>query len=258
NIPDVIWTSAADYGMVFVGPNVERLTGYTQEEEYQTGNWIKWFDRLHPNDAKKTKTAFRKFVKVGKPYDIEYRFKRKDGRWVWINERSMGTYQKDGKKYADGLISDITERKHAEEELRRSEEKYRSLVSNIPDIVWTSDKGCNIVYIGTNVERLTGYTQEEEYQTGNWIKWFDRLHPNDMEKAKASLWGFIKGKQPYDIEYRFKRKDGKWIWIHDRSLGTYKKDGKLYADGLLSDITEQKRLEESRIEQAAALANAKA
>jgi len=258
NIPDVVWTSAEDYGMAFVGPNVERITGYTQEEEYRCSNWLKWFDRLHPDDARKTKAAFRKFVKVGKPYDIEYRFKRKDGSWVWINERSVGTYIKDGKKYADGLLSDITERKQAEEEIRRSEEKYRSLVSNIPDIVWTSDENCNIVYVGTNVERLTGYNQEEEYRLGNWIKWFGRLHPEDMEKAKTSLWGFIKGKQPYDVEYRFKRKDGKWIWIHDRSLGTYIKDGKKYADGLLSDITEQKRIEESRIEQAAALAKAKA
>ncbi len=259
NIPDVVWTSDEDYGIVYVSPNVERLTGYTQEEEYRLGDWMKWFDgRLHPDDADNAETAFQEFIKGKKPYDIEYRLKRKDGRWVWVNERSVGTYEKDGKLYADGLITDITERKQAEEELRRSEEKYRSLVSNIPDVAWSSDEDCNIVYVSPNVKRLTGYTQKEEYKLGDWMKWLDRLHPNDMEKAKASLWGFIKGNQPYDIEYRFKRKGGKWIWIHDRSLGTYKKDGKLYADGLLSDITEHKRIEEARIDQATALAKTEA
>ena len=156
------------------------------------------------------------------------------------------------------LKASESERKQAEEELRRSEEKYRSLVSNIPDVVWTSDEDCNIVYVNPNVERLTGYTQKEEYKLGDWMKWLDRVHPDDVEEAKAALCGFIKGKQPYDIEYRFKRKDGKWIWIYDRSLGTYKKDGRLYADGLLSDITEHKRIEEERIDQAAALAKTKA
>ncbi len=133
----------------------------------------------------------------------------------------------------------------AEEALKKSEKKYRSLISNIPDVAWTSDENYRTVFVSPNIERLTGYTQEEEYQLGNWMKWLDRLHPDDIEKAKAALWGFIKGKQPYDIEYRFQRKDGRWIWIHDRSVGTYEKDGKIYADGLFSDITERKKLEHS-------------
>ena len=142
-------------------------------------------------------------------------------------------------------LQDITERKRAEEALRGSEEKYRSLISNIPDVAWTSDENCRIVFISPNIERITGYTQEEEYQVGDWMKWFDRLHPDDVEHAKAVFREFIKGGKPYDIEYRLKRKDGRWVWINERSLGTYAKDGKLYADGLISDVTERKRAEEN-------------
>jgi len=142
-------------------------------------------------------------------------------------------------------LGTITERKGAEKALRRSEEKYRSLISNIPDVAWTSDENCRIVFISPNIERITGYTQEEEYQVGDWMKWFDRLHPDDVEHAKAVFREFIKGGKPYDIEYRLKRKDGRWVWINERALGTYEKDGKLYADGLISDVTERKRAEEN-------------
>ena len=81
------------------------------------------------------------------------------------------------------LEASESECKRAEGKLRRSEEKRRSLVSNIPDVIWTSNEDYSIVYVSPNVERLTGYTQKEEYQLGDWMKWLDRLHPDDLEKA---------------------------------------------------------------------------
>ena len=138
----------------------------------------------------------------------------------------------------------ISKCKKMEEAVRENEEKYRSLISNIPDVAWTSDENYNIVFISSNIEKLTGYTHEEESQCGNWLEWFGRVHPDDVQHTKTAMQELIEQGKHYDIEYRFERKDGQWIWIHDRSLGTYKKDGKLYADGLLSDITERKKMEE--------------
>ncbi len=143
-------------------------------------------------------------------------------------------------------LQDVTERKRAEDALRESEEKYRSLIANIPDVAWTSDENYHIVFMGPNIKRITGYTREEEYQLGNWLSWFDnRLHPDDMKQAQAAMRALITDGKHYDIEYRLKRKDGQYIWLNDRSVGTYKKHGRHYADGLLTDITRRKRAEEN-------------
>ena len=139
---------------------------------------------------------------------------------------------------------DITERKQVEEELRESEERYRSIVSNIPDAVWTTDEKYRIVFVSPNIELVLGYTQEEHYQSGDWMTWFERVHPDDVNRAKAAFRALVEQGKHYDIEYRFKRKDGRWMWLLDRSLGTYERGGGRYADGLFSDITERKQAEE--------------
>jgi len=124
-----------------------------------------------------------------------------------------------------------------------SEDKFHLLVSNIPDVIWTTDEDCRIIFISRNIEAITGYTPDEEYEMGRWASWFDRVHPNDVEDAKAVYRTLIEKRKPYNIEYRFKRRDGKWIRIHDRALATYEENGMKYASGILSDITECKQAE---------------
>ena len=126
--------------------------------------------------------------------------------------------------------------------LRESEEKYRSLIKNIPDITWTTDQKGNTVFISPNVERVYGYTSEEIYEAGDRL-WLGRIHPDDVERVKKNYELFFTGGKTFDVEYRIQRKDGEWIWLHDRAVATYERGGVLYADGVFSDITERKRIE---------------
>ncbi len=109
----------------------EPVLGYTQEEIYKRVHWEAWFDRVHPNDVDKAKAAFKALVEEGKHYDIEYRFKKKDGQWIWLQDRSLGTYEREGKRYADGLFTDITKRKQAERQIHKFQKRLRSLTSQI-------------------------------------------------------------------------------------------------------------------------------
>ena len=132
-----------------------------------------------------------------------------------------------------------------ERKLKESEEKYRLLVGNIPDVVWTASNQGNNIFVSPNIERICGYTPKEIYRGGNDLL-FTKIHPCDVEKVKEAYESLFKTKKRLDIEYRIQRKDGEWIWLYDRAVATYEKDGVVYADGVFSDITERKLVEEER------------
>ncbi|NMB78890.1 MAG: PAS domain-containing protein [Methanomicrobiales archaeon] len=125
---------------------------------------------------------------------------------------------------------------------RQSEARYRQLIENVPDVLWTSTKTARTVFISRNVEKVYGFTPEEIYEQGVGLL-FDRIHPDDRNQARAA-WESFFSKKSFDVEYRIQRKDGTWIWLHDRSTSVYERDGEWFADGIFSDITERKQTEE--------------
>ena len=102
-----------------------------------------YLSSLHPDDVHKVKDGLRALFAEGRPYDVECRVKHKDGEWMWVHDRALATYEKNGIRYADGLLSDITERKRAEEELYQSRQMLQSILDTIPQRVFWKDR--NIV-----------------------------------------------------------------------------------------------------------------
>jgi len=239
NVPDIVWTADAQGVPVFIGPNCEKLTGFTSEE---LCNSLRWLERVHPEDAAKGMTAYLAFVAGGPDFNVEFRMQKKDGSWIWVRSRAITSYEKGGRRFVDGIHSDITERKLAEEAVRQSEEKYRSLVANVPDVVWTADEQGVPVFVSPNCERVLGYTPEELCHSLLWTK---RVRPEDVKALQDKFAAFIAGGPSYDVEVQFQKKDGSWIWVHSKATTSYYKDGKRLVDGLHSDITDRKRAEES-------------
>ena len=138
-----------------------------------------------------------------------------------------------------------TERKRGEVALQESEEKYRSLITNIPDVTWTTDSEGNTIFCSPNVEDVFAYTQDEIYEGGNNVL-PERIHPEDAGRVKESFEKLFEYGTMFDVEYRIKRKDGEWIWAHDRSIAVYERDGVKYADGIFSNITSRKQAEQQK------------
>jgi len=136
------------------------------------------------------------------------------------------------------------QKQRAENELRESETRFRRIAESIPDVIWTSDENGNTSYISPIVEGIYGYTPEEICGGGHEL-WFGRIHKDDIEKVKSAYNAFLTGGKKFDLEYRIQKKDGQWIWLHDRSFNIKRKDGKIYGEGFFSDITGRKTAEEA-------------
>ena len=142
------------------------------------------------------------------------------------------------------MLGEVARRKSSEEALRTSEGEYRLLVNSIPDVVWMSDRQGETTFISPNVEKVYGYHPEEIRASGSDL-WFGRIHPKDREKVRSSFEKMFSGEGGFDIEYRVKHRNGTWIWLHDRAITNFDREGNEYAFGIFSDITDLKLAEEA-------------
>ena len=214
--------------------------GYKKEEII--GRHIS--EMYHPDSEEDRKKVFKTFAEAGEVHDAELQLKRKDGSRLDVSLNVSAVRDDQGKiLYSRSIWRDISMRKQAEAALRQSEEKYHLLVENAPSVLWkTSEKGIT-VFISSNIEEVYGYTPEEIYADG-YNSWFGRIRREDLQEVEKSFQAlFGKGKK-FDVEYRIKRKDGEWIWVHDAASVVHEENGERYAYGVFTDITERKQVEE--------------
>lgn len=145
------------------------------------------------------------------------------------------------------IARDISRRRRDREALEQSEERYRSLVANLPDIVWVADETGQPVFVSSNCHAITGFPEEQICQQGFWAS---RIHPEDLPRVAAAWRALFEQGQAIDTEYRFLRRDGQWIWLHGRASNTQERNGRRYQDGLLSDVTGRKHPEQKLAHQA--------
>ncbi|NOQ17871.1 MAG: PAS domain S-box protein [Dehalococcoidales bacterium] len=247
NIPDVLWKIDRNNYIIYISENIEAISGYTPDEEYEMGPDLNWIDSIHPDDVKEYVAASDALFEKDRPFNIEYRLRRKDGEWVWIHDRAVATYDEDGKKYASGLLSDITERKQAEEETKRLKEKYESVIKHTPDTLYSGlpDETCTMTFISERYREWTGYSPQEFYQDP-WA-WPKTVHPEDRERELKTYIESCQKKRAYLSEYLIVHKDtGQVRWVRDHGVPVTDEKGTLILiDGIITDITERKQVEEA-------------
>ena len=138
------------------------------------------------------------------------------------------------------VFQDITEKKRIEQALVESEEKYRSLIENMPDVTWRADVNGNLLFVSPNVKKVCGFSSSELCRRGRFMD----VHADDLAVVQEAYDQLMTRQQQFDIRYRFRRKDGCWIWLHDRAVVVTEKAGSRYADGIFADVTELKRVED--------------
>lgn len=175
-----------------------------------------------------------------------FRLRRKDGSEIWIEDRGFYVYDEQGSVlYHEGVMRDITERKHADEIIRESEERLAAVIegSQLGYSDWNIQTGK--VQRNERWAGMLGYTLKEIETT--YQQWDDLIHPDDRAAALQALQNHLDGKTPiHRDEYRLRAKDGSYRWILDRGkVIQYDPHGHpLRMTATHTDITERKLVED--------------
>jgi PAS domain S-box-containing protein len=206
-----------------------------------------FFSRLHRDDLEMVRQAQQQALQTGH-YQVEFRILRPDNSIRWIDNRGKVFRDETGKAIRmSGISTDVTERKLVEAALAESEARYRTLVANIPGVVYRCAPGpkWTVEFISESIAEISGYPVADflhrQVRTYNSI-----IHPEDRERVRQEVSAAITAKQPFYLEYRILRADGRIVWLLDRGRSISNAQGEsLYLDGVIFDISDRKRIEET-------------
>jgi diguanylate cyclase (GGDEF)-like protein/PAS domain S-box-containing protein len=185
NIRDVFFLRESDGNrMLYVSPAYEEIWGRSCDSLYT--NPESWTDALHPDDRASTHEKNQQGLLAGK-FEYECRIVRPDGSIRWIETRGFPVRDDVGKVVRiAGVAADITERKHAEEELRESERRFSDMLGSVELVAMMLDCEAQITYCNDYLLRLTGWQREEVLGR----EWFDLFIPaghNDVKDMFSAL-----------------------------------------------------------------------
>lgn len=178
-------------------------------------------------------------------YQAEKRLTHIDGNVVWVMLSMTLVRDSQGTpRHFFAQMQDVTARHLAEDRVREAEERYRTMVEQLPLVTYIDalDDVSSTIYISPQVEPLLGYPVER------WIEDKDLfvklLHPDDRERVMQSIDQCNKSGQPFLDDYRLIASDGRVVWIRDEAHHARDKDGGLHQmQGLMMDVTERKEAE---------------
>ncbi|MEG4860054.1 PAS domain S-box protein [Microcoleus sp. K1-B6] len=217
-------------------PTFRAYTGQTVEEVVGFG----WLDAIHPDDREGTNQVWMEAVQTKSLYDMEYRIRGADGNYRYFQARAVPILNEDGSiREWIGTSSDIHDRKQAEDAIKQSEERYRSLILATSQIVWTGDSEGRCPDMPT-LRAYTGQTVEEVVGFG----WLDAIHPDDRERTNQAWMEAVQTKSMYDIEYQIRAADGNYRYFQGRGVPILNEDGSIREwVGTCTDIHDRKQAE---------------
>jgi PAS domain S-box-containing protein len=216
------------------------MLGFTHEEIKEKGIT----SITHPDDVDDTLLNIKK-LNEGQinEYFTEKRCLTKSGKTIWINLTVSPLWETDKKPSSHiAFIKDITKRKEAEELIKKSQARFKSLINTIDGIVWEYDlETMSSTFISKKIENLLGYSVEEYSESPTF--WEDHIHPEDREFALALSAKINKNYINHDYEYRMITKNGKIIWVRDIINYVFENGKPVISRGIMIDITIMKEAE---------------
>src|SRR6059058_4818007 len=226
---------------LWVSEKWKRLFGFAESEPVSFGQLLQI---VHLEDRERMKQRVQEMLEHGGggEHESEYRITWPDGTTRWIAGYGGVELDERGKPaFARGVSRDITKRKIAEEDLRESEARFRTVADAAPVLIWMSgpDKLCT--FFNKGWLDFTGRTLEQELGNG----WAEGVHREDIDRCLDVYQNSFNARESFTMEYRLRRSDGEYRWVLDIGTPRFASDGAFLGYiGSCIDITERKAAEE--------------
>jgi PAS domain S-box-containing protein len=247
-IPAMVFAVLQDGRQSYVSTQWYEYTGLSETETLNEG----WQNAIHSEDAEQHMKKYHAAVAAGQPFESEVRLRRAaDGQYRWFLIRVTPLRDEAGnvvKWY--GFISDIEDRKRAEQEherLRKLEaelaEKLRDVIETMPTMVWIAGTDGSNEFGNRQWQEYTGLSQEGTVGSG----WQDSVHPTDLKRHLEKWRTSLKTGEPFESEVRYRRaEDGQYRWFLSRAVPLRDGKGEIVKwYGVSTDIEERKRAEQA-------------
>ncbi|MDN5201786.1 PAS domain S-box protein [Fulvivirgaceae bacterium BMA10] len=200
-----------------------------------------WKKRMYPEDLENFIEAFYDHLEKSIPFNIECRiFSERDQCHKWFRSKGEASRDKNGKPLLfSGSIIDITSQKEAQESLKESKHLLESINRNIKEGLYRSHMKKGLVYVNDTFVELFGYCSKEEILK---IK-TDTLFADPSERAE--LFERIFKEKAYNVEIRFRKKDGSTFWGLLTAIITSDDNDNIFFDGAIRDITELREVQDN-------------
>jgi PAS domain S-box-containing protein len=243
--PAVIYSFKAhgDFAPIFVSDNIRLVFGYSPAEYLEDPSF--WRDRVPPDDLTGVEEAIAKFFQNG-VHEVEYRFRRSDGSFCWVNDAQRLIRGIDGQPLEIiGSWSDITARKSAEEASAKLHARTAQLLAGSPAVIYSYKATGDFAptFVSDNIRAVFDYSPAEYLENPSF--WRDRVHPDDLTRVEEAISKFFQN-GVHEVEYRFRRGDGSLCWVNDAQRLIRGSDGQpLEIIGSWNNVTARKAVEEA-------------
>jgi PAS domain S-box-containing protein len=239
-VPAHVWSTSPEGHVDFVNDRWLHFTGLALGEAF---GW-KWEAVVHPDDRARYVADWHAAIKNGQAMEAEARVRRADGEYCWWFVRNVPLRDETGKLIRwYGTAIDIEDRKRAEQALRKSEERWRSVFENSAIGVALTDLDGRFLATNHVFQTMLGYAEEELHA----LYFLDVTHEDYREANWTLVTELLEGKRrQFQIEKKYRRKDGGFIWVSNNvSLVPGTERVPQFIMALSEDITERRRAEQA-------------
>ncbi len=254
-LPIGIYRASSDGNLTYVSPQGRAIFGFDDSIAHSSTDWA--IEHLvHEDDRDRLLAAWNFIRNCGDQTDVDFRMLNANGELRWVRVRSLLVKNSpDEVGYLQGTLEDVTDRREAAAAVHAAEERYRTLVEQIPAVTYISghDGSGTPNYVSPQIEEMLGYPADD------WVRdpalWIERLHPDDRERVLTAIREAI-DQQHYSIEYRTMAADGRMVWVENIATLVCDRDGApRYWHGVLLDVSARKQAEDMQRQLAAIVAH---